>query len=404
MRVSFTSRLGVLAAVALSTVGLAGTTASVASAGHGPRSPKPPTLYVNGSMLSGYGHNPCSTATFTTISAAVAAAAPGSRIIVCPGTYQENVTVPEPLSIEGIHATVDATGKTNGFTVLPPAAGTTIQGFKVENALAEGIIAVTTTDVSIVDNTVENNDKGVRLPGTGVECEVSPENEFPDCGEGVHLMGTSNSRIVGNTIRHNSGGVLLTDETGPTHGNVIAHNRVLENVEDCGITLAGHNPGGAPGGVPAPTVAGIYENLVEDNVSVGNGVKGEGAGVLLAAGIPIGGGAVYDNTVTGNFLEGNALAGVTVHNHFPGQDLNGNRIVNNRIGTNNVNGDPDFFPVVDPSTTGILVGTAGEPLTITIKHNVIFSNEIGIFLTGPLNIEQIKHNVFIGVTTNVVGP
>ena len=395
-------RLRLLAAVALSTVALGGVSAAAASA-HGTRAPKPPTLFVNNSILSGYGHNPCSTAPYTTISAAVAAAAPGSRIVVCPGTYHEDVTVTTPVTIEGIHATVDATGLDNGFTLPAPAAGTRVEGFTVENALGEGILAVSTTNLSIVDNVVENNDKGERQPGY-LECEVTPENEFPDCGEGVHLMGTTNSRIIGNTIRANSGGLLMSDETGPTDGNVVAHNRVLDNVEDCGITLAGHNPGAAPGGVPNPAVAGVYNNLIADNASIGNGVKGEGGGVLLAAGIPIGGGAVYDNTVTGNFLEGNALAGVTVHNHFPNQDLNGNSIVNNRIGTNNVNGDPDFFPAVDPSTTGIFVGTAGNLLTITIKHNVIFSNAVGIFLTGPLNTEQIKHNVFIGVTTDVVGP
>ncbi len=211
---------------------------------------------------------------------------------------------------------------------------------------------------------------------------MTVQNPTPDCGEGVHLMGTSNSQIVANRIKDNSGGVLMTDETGPTDGDIVAHNQVLDNTADCGITLAGHNPAAAPGGIPNPAAGGVYDNLIVDNVSAGNGILGQGGGVLLAAGIPIGGGAVYDNTVRGNFLKGNGLAGVTVHNHFPGQDLNGNRIVGNRIGTNNLDGDPDFGPVVDPSTTGIFVGTAGNPMTITIKHNVIFSNEIGIFLTG----------------------
>ena len=129
-------------------------------------------------------------------------------------------------------------------------------------------------------------------------------------------MGTSNSKIVGNTIRDNSGGVLMTDETGPTDGNVVAHNRVLDNTEDCGITQAGHNPAAAPGGTPNPKAAGVYGNLIKNNVAEGNGVAGQGAGILLAAGIPIGGGAVYNNTVSGNLLKGNAYAGVTLHNHF----------------------------------------------------------------------------------------
>ncbi len=95
---------------------------------------------------------------------------------------------------------------------------------------------------------------------------------------------------------------------------------------------------------------------------------------------------------------------MTLHNHYPNQDLNGNRIVHNRIGTNNVDGDQDF-PVPDKETTGVFVGTAGLPaLTVTIKHNVIFSNTYGIFLTGPMNTEQIKDNHFFDVKTDVVGP
>lgn len=422
MHVPSSSRLGTVAAVALSAAALGGVTAAVASAGEPPTSP---TLYVNGA-LSGYDspvpapaassyvgdrhHGPrhglgrCSSAPYATIGAAVAAATtPGTHIVVCPGIYREGVTVAMSLDIEGIQATVDATGNPNGFTLMPPAVGTTIKGFTIENAVGEGVLALNTSDVSILDNTVQHNDKGVGKAKTTPECEPGPENPFPDCGEGVHLMGTSNSEIVGDTIRNNSGGVLMTDETGPTAGNVVAHNKVLDNTEDCGITLAGHNPAAAPGGTPNPKAAGVYSNLIKDNVAEGNGVAGQGAGILLAAGIPIGGGAVYDNTVSGNLVQGNGLAGVTLHNHFPNQDLNGNRIVHNRIGTNNLDGDKDF-PVPDKETTGVFVGTAGSPLTITIKHNVIYSNHYGIFLTGPTNTEQIKHNHFFEVTTDVFGP
>jgi parallel beta-helix repeat protein len=401
MRIPLTARLGLFAAAALSAAGLGGATATVASAWH---APAPPALFVSASTLSGYGHSSCRSADYTTISAAVSAAAPGARIIVCPGTYTEGVTVSKQLTISGIHATVDATGQDNGFTLPTPAAGTSIEGFTIENAIGEGIRAVSTNDVSILENTIVDNDKGITEPNTYPECTVTEQNPVPDCGEGVHLLGTANSHLIGNRIGNNAGGVLMTDETGPTDGNVLEHNRVFDNTDDCGITLAGHNPAAAPGGTPNPAAGGVYDNLIKDNVSVDNGVAGQGGGVLLASGIPIGGGAVYDNTVTGNFLEGNGLAGVTVHNHFPNQDLNGNRIVHNVIGTNNLDGDPDFGPVVDPSTTGVFVGTAGAPMTITIEHNVIYSNEIGIFLTGPLNTEKIRHNRFFNVTTNIVGP
>ncbi len=399
MRVSSSRRLATLAAAALSIGAVCGASAAGASAWR-----TPPTSYVNGSILSGYGGDGCSAAKYTTIAQAIAAAAPNSRIVVCPGTYAEDVTVTKPLAIEGIHATIDATGLDNGFVLPVAAAGTRIEGFTIENAVGEGVRAISTSHVSIVENTVTHNDKGLTQANSNPECVISAHNPVPDCGEGVHLMGTSYSQVTGNTISENSGGVLMTDETGPTHGNVIEHNRVLNNTADCGITLAGHNPAAAPGGVPNPAAAGIYGNEIEDNVAIGNGLAGQGAGVVLAAGIPIGGGAVYDNTVSGNFLKGNGLAGVTLHNHVPGQDLNGNVIVGNVIGTNNLDGDPDFFPVIDPATTGVFVGTAGAPLTITIQHNVIYSNVNGIFLTGPMNTSRINDNKFVAVTTEVVGP
>jgi hypothetical protein len=60
----------------------------------------------------------------------------------------------------------------------------------------------------------------------------------------------------------NTGGILLSDETGPTAHNRITANVVADNLSDCGITVAGHNPAAAPGGVPAPKAAGVYANVI----------------------------------------------------------------------------------------------------------------------------------------------
>ena len=364
--------------------------ASMTGPGH------PATLFVDGSTVFG------STA-YKTIGAAVAAASAGSQIIVCPGVYPEDVTVSKPLTIVGINAVIDATNLNNGFMIGTAGAGSRIQGFTIENAVGEGILAMNTSNVSIVDNVIDGNDKGMP-PAKSTYAQCSGPNA--DCGEGVHLWSTTNSQVVGNTIRGNSGGVLLTDETGPTDGNLISHNTVEDNVDDCGITLAGHNPLAAPGGVPNPAVGGIFNNVISHNVAVGNGTApppAQGAGILIAT--PLSGGAVYNNTISANFIRGNGLSGVTVHGHTSGEDLNGNQIIDNVIATNNVSGDPDFSPVVDPSTTGVFVGTA-SPLTITIEHNVIYANTNGIFLTGPglINTTQIDHNLFFGVTNTVVGP
>ena len=80
----------------------------------------------------------------------------------------------------------------------------------------------------------------------------------------------------------NAGGILLTDETGPNHDNLITGNLVTENGYDCGITLASHRaaPGyGGAGRVPY----GVFHNTVAYNESSKNGlaVSGNGVGVGL---------------------------------------------------------------------------------------------------------------------------
>jgi hypothetical protein len=152
--------------------------------------------------------------------------------------------------------------------------------------------------------------------------------------------------------------------------------------------------------VPAPQVAGVYANDIAGNNISGNGIKGAGAGVVLATGVP--GGAVYDNTVQGNSISGNGMSGVTVHSHVPGEFLNGNVITRNLIGTNNLVGDPDFFPHVDMQTTGVLVATV-SPLSIEVSGNVIANDHFGIWTTGPATVtgHNGHDNSFRGVAVPV---
>ena len=114
----------------------------------------------------------------------------------------------------------------------------------------------------------------------------------------------------------------------------------MDNKPDCGITVPAHNPAG-----------GVYDNTIAANWVTGNG---EG-GVLIAAGVP-----GPRRTTTGSSATTwtvNGFAGVTLHAHAPGQNLDNNVIENNLIKTNNVGGDDDAG-VFD--TTGVLI-FSGDP-------------------------------------------
>jgi hypothetical protein len=372
----------------------------------------------------------CRTAKFATISAAVAASKAGGTVVACPGTYREDVVIPIPLTLIGESATINATGLAgaptgaiqgqapfNGITI--ESSRVTVEGFKVEGAEGEGILAVNPnpvaktvagmslftgkpiTDVKILHNDVTGNDLGNDNPNSPyVFCTP---NGGGDCGEGIHLMSVANSTVLGNKSIGNSGGILLTDEFGPTHDNLIARNLVLNNVNDCGITIPSHNLGLDPAtGKPDPSFGGVYRNNVVGNVVTGNGTKGLGAGIGVFAPAPFS--ASYDNVVSRNFVEGNGLAGISVHSHAPNAFVDGNVFTGNIIGTNNVTLEDgaDVAPK-DTQTTGILIWSAASLYHLTVTNNVIFNNAVGVWFTpATIQASGLATNHFIHVATPVL--
>lgn len=52
-----------------------------------------------------------------------------------------------------------------------------------------------------------------------------------------------------NTVQLNAGGgVLLSDDTGPTHHNLVSFNTVTDDAGACGLTMASHIPPNATEG------------------------------------------------------------------------------------------------------------------------------------------------------------
>ncbi len=87
----------------------------------------------------------CAHPEFSTISAAVAAAPSGGKVVVCPGTYREDVVILQPLTLVGIFAVINAAGLPgapigavngqapyNGITI--ESSNVTVQGFTVTGA------------------------------------------------------------------------------------------------------------------------------------------------------------------------------------------------------------------------------------------------------------------------------
>lgn len=329
------------------------------------------TRYV---ATSGADTGDCSSSPCRTIQYAVNQASAGDTVKVASGTYAETVSVTKRLTLTG-NAKLNAAGFDNGFVISGAgSSGTVLRNFTVENAGREGIFAVQTSNLTIDGNTLINND------AYGPNSPQCPAADPDDCGEALHLQSVTNSIVSNNMVQHNVGGILLTDENGPTSGNLIVNNQVFSNTKDCGITLASHwFQLGSPA---APNVAGVYQNTVLNNTSNNNGA----AGIGVFTGPP--GGAAWGNIVTGNTARNNGLPGVALHSHSPFQNLNGNVITNNTLSGN---GPDDDAGTINP--TGITVWSAVVPIAnTTVMSNTIINEYYGIFIHNTTGVVGLNSN------------
>lgn len=418
-----TARVFFIAAVAAIAVVVVGAASPGVAAGTAASS----ALYVSPSGSSSNAGNGCGSATFTSISTAVAAAPSGGRVVACPGTYHEDVLIQKPLKLIGHHATINAAGLENAIQVV--SSWVTVRGFRLTHANGEGLLVgidsaadfgllppsgPVLTNESIEHVQAIDNDEGFNGTEQG-NCK------YPgDCGGGIHLNVVENSVVGESVANDNADGILLTDDYGPNAHNLVEDNIVNFNKTECGIVLPSHSSNAVSfvvnqdGSMTVtgrnPDQGGVYDNVVRGNVTIGNGtapapaqfggVGASGSGIGIFGSGP--GSGAYDNLVEGNYVAGNGLAGVTLHAHHPGgEDINGNNIIGNRFGPNNLGGDAFDGGVSNFKTTAIAV-YAVPSVQMRIRDNVIRHNQIGVWLTNTVDARGLDDNSYHDTPTHVV--
>jgi hypothetical protein len=361
----------------------------------------------------------CQWSSCKTLGYALTQARPNDTIVICPGTYREsgnaNVVTPNLTGLtitsskSAARTVIDASGNANGLLI--EASGVSVTGLTLENANLEGILAeppqsswpktptsdpANISNVTIARNVVVHNDQAYNTNLPPDSACPSSLTDADDCGEAIHLLGVSWSRVTGNTVSHNVGGILLSDggfgiSVGPAAHNLISRNQSTDNAFDCGITLPGHDPRavattGPNAGQPQPNLAGVYDNTVANNISSGNGA----AGLLDATPYP--GTGSYDNVFADNTANGNGNGGFVLHSHAPLQDVSGIVVTGNRIGRNNLAGDPDTGV---NATTGVMLLSVAVPVSIKVAGNKIFNNVNGIAFNSEVTV--VGHNRFANV-------
>ena len=327
----------------------------------------------------------------TTIGAAVTKAAAGDTIQVAAGTYKETVTINMSLSLIGAGSAstiIEATGLPNGIIVGGAAStvsGVVVSGFTVQNANWQGILVENASSVIVWNNQVLNNNKSLKVTAGATSCPGLPavlqSGENQDCGEGINLTGADHSVVANNVVQNNSGGILISDDAGATHDNLISGNLVSNNGLACGITLASHSG------------MGVYHNTISGNQSLNNGLKLPGAGAGVGIFAPGPGSQAYGNVVINNTLTGNGLPGVTMHNHAsvpgaPAVKFDDNIIIGNVISGNAA----DTADAATPGPTGINIFSVAPMNGTIVSQNVISQELVGLAHNAPGQVGAFLNN------------
>lgn len=287
------------------------------------------------------------TANYTTISAAIAAAAANDTIFVCPGTYNENPNVNKALTITGAGAastTINGTAAGNVVTIS--SSNVTLQGFTITApsstssrygvALANSAISNITIANNVIQNlvTTATFSVGVSIHALNTNVTVT-NNQITNIASGVLAYGvliwgsggsgTNNITIQGNQVSGVQGqtqagiGISVND----TAGGVTVSGNTVSNLTSpgAGVRVVGIGTGGT---------AGTPNNITIQNNTVSN-LSWTGANIQDAVGIGVGDTAqnvtIDNNTVTN--------CGVGIGLSTSGQNIqivNGNDIQNNQVG------------------------------------------------------------------------
>ncbi len=264
----------------------------------------------------------CQSCEFTTIDAAVAAAAPGDTIQVQGGTFTGPLLIDKPLRLIGTESPV-IDGNNTGTVVRIESSDVTFQGFVVQNSgqnfdKEDSAVYIEGERVQILDNQLLNTLFGVNaaqahdlvISGNSI---VGMDVDMGIRGDGIKVWYSHRTQIVDNHITQSrdllvwySNNVVIKDNTVEqgrygfhfmnSDDGIAEHNRLFDN--SVGIYL-------------------MYGKrfIIRNNLLQGSrGPSGHGLGLKEIDGVIVEGNIVYDNRI-GVYVDNSPLSPV-IYNEF----------------------------------------------------------------------------------------
>lgn len=207
---------------------------------------------------------------FSTIQAAVSTVRPGSTVLVCPGVYPEQVTISQPLNLQGI-----ADSNLDQVVITVPSGGLAVN---VTSISSEAVAAQV-----LVQNAASVNITNIIVDGTG----------------GDQACATTGTWLAGIFYASNSSGTILRVRTsGQMDGG-------------CGVGIWAEN-----GGSTSQSVI-IASSSVHDI---------DGAGISVTSGTP----STLNVTVRGNYVS--SPAGIGIFAIGVNGEITNNNVSNSVVG------------------------------------------------------------------------
>jgi hypothetical protein len=330
--------------------------------------------------------------------------------VVIDGTTQPGFTGALLIGIDGANAPL----LSNGLSIN--AAGVTVKGLAITHFNGSGLSITGTGAI------VQGNNVGVDATGNA----AANATGITILGAGAQIGGAGTGE--GNTISGNTGdGIRLTASTATVTGNVIGLSPVLDvalanggagvNITSGGTNIIGGAAAGARNVISGNTGAGVavtssgIGNLIQGNF-IGLDEAGDHARPNGAAGVNFGGLSASDSVI-GNFISGNADAGIVVSTgshvvtgNVIGLDFTGAKVVANGAAGIDLTGPGNTIGGTGAASRNVISGntTAGVYLHgSNATGNTVAGNYIGL---GPDGVTPHGNAVGVlldGASSNTIG-
>ena len=337
---------------------------------------------------------------FATIQAAVNAASPGSTVLVCPGTYTEQIEITKALTLRGVPS-----GNMAAAVVAAPSGGLVVPPGGITVSAPQVFVHDTGGPVFVSNLTIDGSNIQVpscatqvfviglyflnapgRIENIVARNQIASVDGVP-CFEGIAIRATADTTPTEVTVDNNSvsgfdyAGILATLPSATVN---IRHNSFVGTPGSAGI-------------VPFFNVLGeISENFVTDNTSAGIGIAVVGVqnAVISHNHLSNNSYGIAFYTFTG---DPNSDYGIVADNEVFGSDTDAIAICgsSNVVKDNTISGSTESGVNI---TTGAAFGIECSANNNVIRNNTINGACAGVLIDPTTSGTSIDENLMFNVT------